>query len=240
MLNREVPQRRGLTQLRLAIVLAASLAMIAGFLDAYGMIEWATYVSFMSGNTTQTGYRLGQGNWTAALPSAIAIVSFLSGSFVSILLTHSQVRASRRLILGTILLILIGVMGFSLGGVRTSAPFIAAIGFAMGLVNATLPRVGAQSVNLTYVTGALNRLATHLALAVKAVPLQDSEGPWDTHMFRASILAGIWCSFFVGAFISGAMTPHFGAADLWIPILILLSLLVADDIFPHSETYNSR
>ncbi len=106
----------------------------------------------MSGNTTQTGYRLGQGNWAAALPSAIAIVSFLGGSFVSILLTHSQVRASRRLILGAILVILIGVMGFSLGGVRTSAPFIAAIGFAMGLVNATLPRVGAQSVNLTYVT----------------------------------------------------------------------------------------
>jgi hypothetical protein len=37
--------------------LAAGLAMIAGFLDAYGMITYNTYLSFMSGNTTQTGYR---------------------------------------------------------------------------------------------------------------------------------------------------------------------------------------
>jgi len=37
--------------------LAVSLAMIAGFLDAYGTITYNTYLSFMSGNTTQTGYR---------------------------------------------------------------------------------------------------------------------------------------------------------------------------------------
>ena len=36
--------------------LAAALAMIAGFIDAYGFITYGVYVSFMSGNTTQTGY----------------------------------------------------------------------------------------------------------------------------------------------------------------------------------------
>jgi hypothetical protein len=35
--------------------LAAALALIAGFVDAYGMITYGVYVSFMSGNTTQTG-----------------------------------------------------------------------------------------------------------------------------------------------------------------------------------------
>jgi hypothetical protein len=32
--------------------LAAGLAMTAGFVDAYGMITYNTYLSFMSGNTT--------------------------------------------------------------------------------------------------------------------------------------------------------------------------------------------
>ena len=36
--------------------LAAGLAMVAGFVDAYGIITYGVYVSFMSGNTTQTGY----------------------------------------------------------------------------------------------------------------------------------------------------------------------------------------
>src|SRR2546428_13015436 len=42
--------------------LAAGLAMIAGYMDAYGYITFKTYVSFISGNTTQTGYLAGQGN----------------------------------------------------------------------------------------------------------------------------------------------------------------------------------
>jgi Protein of unknown function (DUF1275) len=37
--------------------LAVGLAMIAGFVDAYGIITYNTYLSFMSGNTTQTGYK---------------------------------------------------------------------------------------------------------------------------------------------------------------------------------------
>jgi hypothetical protein len=43
-------------QARRAELLAAALAMIAGFIDAYGMITYGVFVSFMSGNTTQTGY----------------------------------------------------------------------------------------------------------------------------------------------------------------------------------------
>ena len=35
--------------------LAAGLAMVAGFVYAYGVITYGVYVSFMSGNTTQTG-----------------------------------------------------------------------------------------------------------------------------------------------------------------------------------------
>jgi uncharacterized membrane protein YoaK (UPF0700 family) len=54
--------------------------MLAGFVDAYGIITYNTYLSFMSGNTTQTGYRIGQGDFAAAVPSALAIVSFVSGS----------------------------------------------------------------------------------------------------------------------------------------------------------------
>ncbi|HEY0551302.1 MAG TPA: DUF1275 family protein, partial [Verrucomicrobiae bacterium] len=35
--------------------LAIQLALIAGYVDAYGFLAYGTYVSFMSGNTTQTG-----------------------------------------------------------------------------------------------------------------------------------------------------------------------------------------
>ena len=57
-------------QVRSAERLAAALATIAGFTDAYGMITYGVFVSFMSGNTTQTGYQAAEGLFGAAALSA--------------------------------------------------------------------------------------------------------------------------------------------------------------------------
>jgi len=81
---------------------AVFLALIAGYLDGYGLLFLGTYVSFMSGNTTFTGLRSGQGNFQAALPSAIAVLSFVTGSFLGNLFTQSRLRHSHRLIFGVI------------------------------------------------------------------------------------------------------------------------------------------
>src|SRR5258705_11826027 len=75
--------------------LAAGLAMIAGFGDAYGIITYNTYLSFMSGNTTQAGYRTGQGDFGAVWPSAISILSFLGRTFPVGFLAHSAVPPTR-------------------------------------------------------------------------------------------------------------------------------------------------
>jgi uncharacterized membrane protein YoaK (UPF0700 family) len=198
--------------------------MIAGFLDAYGMITYNTYLSFMSGNTTQTGYNTGQGNFGAAVPSALAIVFFLGGSFAGALLSHSAVRQIRRLVFGMVASSLALIIGFTRLGFLSDAVGIAVISFAMGAMNTALSRVGAESVSLTFVTGTLSRLAVHLALAVRHAPLPDSQGAWDTHLHRALLLAGIWAGFLAGALLSGATTPRFGVWVLLLPILFLSAL----------------
>ena len=65
------------------------------------------------------------------------------------------------------------------------------LSLAMGIMNTTVNRVGEQSVSLGYVTGSLNNLAQHLALAVKRVPVTHAQGSWDTHGWRAALLAGV-------------------------------------------------
>jgi|SRR5208337_3665569 len=82
--------------------LAAGLAMIAGFVDAYGIITYGVYLSFMSGNTTQTGYKAGQGAFSAAAPSALAILFFVGGSFAGTLLGQFAGRRARRLVFGVV------------------------------------------------------------------------------------------------------------------------------------------
>src|SRR2546426_9340394 len=80
--------------------LAVCLAMIAGYVDAYGFLSYGTYVSLMSGNTTQTGLETGQGNVAAAAPALLAIGCFVTGVVTGTLLIHSGARRARGLAFG--------------------------------------------------------------------------------------------------------------------------------------------
>jgi hypothetical protein len=70
---------------------AIFLALIAGYLDGYGFLFLRTYVSFMSENTTIAGLRSGRDNVLSALPSAIAVFSFVTGSFFGNFFSQSQI-----------------------------------------------------------------------------------------------------------------------------------------------------
>jgi uncharacterized membrane protein YoaK (UPF0700 family) len=214
--------------------LAVWLAMITGFLDAYGIITYHTYISFMSGNTTQAGYKIGQGNFGGAAYAGLAVVSFVGGSFAGALLAQSAVRRIRRLVFGVIAGALAFIIGFAQLGYLSGGIHIAVVSFAMGAMNTALSpvgarfRVGAQSVSMTFVTGTLSRIGVQLAMAVRRAPLPDTQGSWDTHLHRALLLAGIWAGFLTGALLSGAATPRFGVWVLLFPMLILSALAAFD------------
>jgi uncharacterized membrane protein YoaK (UPF0700 family) len=214
--------------------LAVALAMVAGFLDAYGFITYNIYVSFMSGNTTRTGYETGQGNFAAAAHSVLPIICFLGGSFAGALLAHSSVRRIRRLVFGLIAASLALIIGFTQLGFLSDWVNVAVISFTMGAMNTALSGVGArsrvagQTVSLTFVSGTLSRIGMELALAVSRAPLMDCQGPWDTHVLRALRLATIWAGFLIGALLSGAATPRLGVWALLFPMLTLVALAAFD------------
>jgi len=206
--------------------LATGLAMLAGFVDAYGIIRYNTYLSFMSGNTTQAGYRAGQADFALAVPSALGVAFFAGGSFVGALIANSETSEPRRVAFSLVAASLALVVGLTQLGHLSDVVLIALACWAMGLLNTTLSRVGSIQVSVTFVTGTLSRLGMHLALAVKGAPLRDSQGSWDTHLHRARLFAGIWAAFLGGALLSGAATPRFGVWVLLVPVLIL-SVLAA-------------
>ena len=194
---------------RVKWALAVFLALVAGYLDGYGLLVLGTYVSFMSGNTTLAGLKSGQGNFQAALPSAIAVLSFVTGSFLGNLLSQSRLRYSHRLIFGVIAGLAGTVAGLERHGLWNAPAEIALLSLAMGLMNAALARVGAESVSLTFVTGTLNRIGGHLAAAAGRKPVSEGQGSGDSHLARARIDASVWSGFLVGAALSGMAASHF-------------------------------
>ncbi len=208
--------------------LAALLATIAGFIDAYGIIAYGVFVSFMSGNTTQTGYQAAEGDFGPASASALAILFFFVGTFAGAFLLEPVGRPARRLVFAFVAAILAAIFGLTELGLLSTSFGIAIVSFAMGVFNSALSRVGAQAVSLTFVTGTLSRVGSHLALAARRAPLADSQGPWDSHLRRAMILARVWAGFIAGAILAGAATPRFGAWVLSAPALILAALAAFD------------
>ncbi len=201
------------------------IALIAGYVDAYGLSVFGTYVSFMSGNTTQVGSMTGHGRLVEALAPGLAILFFVWGSCAGTYLTQSmRLRHSRRLLFGVVAALLATAAGVSRIGPLEADAGIATISFSMGIMNTTLPKIGAESVSLTFMTGDLNRIGSHLALAFKGVPLSDAQGPWDTQLHRAFLLASVWGSFLIGAVISAAMISRLGVWVLVLPFLILVAL----------------
>jgi uncharacterized membrane protein YoaK (UPF0700 family) len=221
-------ERSRQAQARSAERLAATLAMIAGFIDAYGMITYRVFVSFMSGNTTQTGYQAAEGVFGPAALAALAILAFVIGSFAGTLLVQAAGGLARRAVFGVVAAALAEVVGLTYFGFLSVESGIAIVSVAMGVMNSAFSRVGAQSVSLTFVTGTLSRVGSHLALAARRAPLADAQGPWDTHLRRALMLSRVWAGFFAGALLSGAATPRFGAWVLSAPALILAALAAFD------------
>jgi uncharacterized membrane protein YoaK (UPF0700 family) len=204
--------------------LAALLATLAGFVDAYGIMAYGVFVSFMSGNTTQTGYQAAEGEFGPASASALAILFFFIGTFAGALFVGPAVRHARRRVFAFVSATLAAIVGMTQLGFLSTGFAIAIVSFAMGVFNSALSRVGAQAVSLAFVTGTLSRVGSHLALAARRAPLADAQGPWDTHLRRAMFLARVWGGFLAGALLSGAATPRFGAWVLLAPALILAAL----------------
>ena len=207
-------------------LLAVCLAAIAGYVDAYGFLTFSTFVSFMSGNTTHAGIKLGLETYDAALPAATAILSFVTGVFAGTLMTNSRSRQSRRILYLTTAALLALNIGASHLASALIYLGIAMLSFTMGMMNTVLSRVGKQTVNITFVTGTLSQIGGHLALAAKRAPLKEGEGVWDTHLRRAMLLTVVWVGFLIGALLGGAATPRFGVWLLLLPLLIMLALAV--------------
>jgi uncharacterized membrane protein YoaK (UPF0700 family) len=211
---------------------AALLALIAGYVDAYTLLNFKVYASFMSGNTTQTG--VAAGNWLPldVLHHFLPIPLFVLGIFLGTFLLQGGVHHPlRNLCLLVAALLVAGLAATWLGSLAMWCSIIL-LSFAMGVLNTTITHVGGQSVSLGFVTGDLNNFGIHLAMTARGVPLADPRGAWDTHLSRAAILAVVWGAFLIGAALSTAGMHFLGYWILLPPAFVLFLLAWSDSGSP--------
>jgi len=144
--------------------LAIFLALIAGYIDATGLIRWKTYVSFMSGNTTSLGAAISTGKFGIIITSVIVISCFLLGIYAGTCLSLWKRIKNQILTFHIVsgILIFYSIIAYFYDINNLSS--IAIIGFSMGMMNTIITSVGNQKVNTDFVTGTLNSLARNTAM----------------------------------------------------------------------------
>ncbi|MEO5865685.1 MAG: YoaK family protein [Sphingomonas sp.] len=202
-------------------ILAATASIVAGYVDAVGFLALGGFfVSFMSGNTT----RMGVGFATDAHDGKVAvglIFTFVMGVTLGSLVGGCAGRHRRSVVLALVAALLGGAVVFH--AVGFDAPSFAAMALAMGVENALFEHDGDIQVGLTYMTGTLVKAGQHLARALTGGDRWD----WIAYLSQ-------WASLAAGALAGAICFPRIGMNALWLPVVILAFLALANARFRQS------
>jgi uncharacterized membrane protein YoaK (UPF0700 family) len=240
--------------------LAASLAAVAGFIDAVGFITLrGLFVAHMSGNSVKFGVAAGHGNLSAAAPAGIAVVLFIAGvaigtvaaelaarrrirSIAAIVLTLQAALIAAFMLYGRTVLIGNQVNDRSLDGFYVLAALAVV---SMGMQTAALRQLAGRTISTTYVTGVLTSLTQEAANY--AFWLHDGRQRDERHSFlsralelgsrndsraRILLLASVWLAYAAGAVVGSFSDRQVKLWALLIPLAILLLVITRDLVHP--------
>lgn len=179
-------------------VLALLLAGLAGWVDVAGLTGAdGTFVSFMSGNTTQGALLAERENWIPAAHIAATIGSFVGGVAVGEVLGRISGRFGRPVVMLAVAALLGTGAWLSHDG-HLGLEETCLLAGAMGLQNATMHSAGGVNVGLTYITGTLVQLGRALADL-----LTRGQG-----LGRAGRFFGLWGALALGAAACAGVLQH--------------------------------
>jgi len=203
------------------------LAFVGGYGDAAGFVLAKTFTGHVTGNLVLAAIAVAAHDWSAMLGSLSAVVTFLTGIFVSVLIVRPLKAWSSwpllPVIMGTEVILIVAASLVLASGVAHGVEiFVIFVSLALGLQNGVFRHAGGVSVHTTYLTGMITSLISTEAeqFASQVVP-----PPISAPDPKISLLCGIWIAFVLGAGTGAAMVLHFGAFGILgaaVPLILLM------------------
>ncbi|MBN8953775.1 MULTISPECIES: YoaK family protein [unclassified Rhizobium] len=224
-------RRRRLIRTRRTVTglsLVASIAFLAGMTDAVGLMLTGNFVSFMTGNTTRAAIALGTGDFGHAAVLFSAILTFIAGNALGIVVAHAADRRAF-VVLACVSILLAMAAGFGEPSLVLVQFYLVVL--AMGMVNATVEHIEGLPIGLTYVTGALSRFGRGIGRFL----LGDRDFAW-----RVQIVP--WSGMISGAIIGALLANSLGARALWLVSMVALALALSTLFIPRrlQRRFNQR
>jgi uncharacterized membrane protein YoaK (UPF0700 family) len=210
--------------------LSLGVAFVGGYGDAASFILAKTFTGHVTGNLVLAAVAVAAHEWRAALGRLSAIVTFLIGIFVSVVIVRPLKAWSSWPLLPTIMgmeVILIGLASLALASAMAHGIeiFVIFVSLALGLQNGAFRRAGGISVHTTYLTGMITSLISTEAEKYASGVLPVSSRAPDP---KIELLCGIWIAFVAGAGVGAALVLHFGAVGMLGAALLLIPLALRE------------
>jgi uncharacterized membrane protein YoaK (UPF0700 family) len=207
--------------------LSFGLAFVGGYGDAAGFVLAKTFTGHVTGNLVLGAIAVTAHDWRATFGHLSAIVTFLIGVPLSVLIARPSKAWPSALFLPRIMgmeaiLILAASLVLASDVAHGVAIFVIFVSLALGLQNGAFRRVGGISVHTTYLTGMITSLISKEAeeYASEVVPPVRVADP------KMGLLCRIWIAFVLGAGIGAAMVFHFKGFGILGAAVLLVTLIL--------------
>lgn len=193
--------------------LAASLAAVAGAINAAGFQATGFFTANMTGNVSSLADHVGLSNFALAAAFLALVVSFIAGAFCSgVLIEIGRSRQIRGIYAYSILVEAVLLLGFAVADftlpIDQSRPILVfGLSFVMGLQNAATTRISNARVRTTHVSGMATDIGLNLAtLASRGRGYDEAKSRLVLHLstlgsFLLGGIVGVLSYLVIGAFV---------------------------------------
>ena len=204
------------------------LAFVGGYGDAAGFVLAKTFTGHVTGNLVLGAIAVAAHDWRATLGHLSAIVTFLIGVLVSVLIARPFKAWPSVPFLPIVMgiegiLIVAASLALASDAAHRVAIFVIFVSLALGLQNGAFRRVGGISVHTTYLTGMITSLISSEA---EKYPSGDAPPPIRARDPKMRLLCGIWAAFVLGAGTGAIMVLHFKSLGMLGAVLLLIVLII--------------
>jgi uncharacterized membrane protein YoaK (UPF0700 family) len=212
--------------------LSFGFALVGGYGDTAGFVIAKTFTGHVTGSLVLATVGAAAHDWGAALGHASAVVVFLAGIPLSVLLDRALAAWSSWRLLPTVMgieviLIVAAYWASASQAAFGTEAFVACMSLALGLQNGAFRRTGGISVHTTYLTGTITSLIGMRMERQASPPIRIAAATTEA---KVRMLCGIWVAFVVGSGTGAAMVLRFGKVGILGVALLLLAVMLGNSI----------
>jgi uncharacterized membrane protein YoaK (UPF0700 family) len=213
-------------------ILAAYLALVAGFVNASGFTLIGSFTSHVTGSVGRLGSEIALHNFPAAMRTSLLVLSFFFGAFAASVVLGSGFR-EKSAAYGTALLLeaasLITFIAFTFQRPKFELSVLdmraAILCFAMGVQNSLVTRLSNAVIRTTHLTGVVTDLGIeaaqwlHWFRAKWSSPRAAEQQPdrAKPSVSRVFLLLTVATSFVIGSIAGASMTIYGNVLPMLLP-----------------------